>query len=1150
MIATSFAVWRPNEQPDGLAELLMQYPTASEDVISSAVGVFALPNGVPRTPTSLHAFTFTGQTGKRSYGAALWIGDEGVCLTVMGNSPFWQAFASFLLAACDPAIRTSIAVNFISETPDPRHGQGVRQISLGVTVTRPPLNALPLLDLPCRVFFESLGVDNAVFVVAAVLCERHVVLVSESLSLVSACAEILMMLCWPVLPQGVYVPMVPSSLAEIAGHPVPFLLGLHIDSLQQARPMLEPHTIIANLDIGTVQEAEATTVVMDARDTNKPVEKFTGFPHGRTLTKLKQRLQSALVGDDWQKGSASKKLRYTEADTTDHCSPKSLPALEQSPRALVPTAFSSNSSAFTLLRGRTSSNKTQQAGNKIWSDQVTEYTEHCMRAGTNGNEAFRLAFVNVLVEYIGDYVQYCNPSSNHGFDHRGFIKHLGSHPFYKLLVHSQGWNVYISKRIPPHRTEADARDFLLFDEFINAKRNRAIRIRKVPTPLLDLNLQTSENYNTVPLYSPSPVDGTSSRIFPAARAIQPMGTHYIPEFFQVKGSDAKVGEDIRTTVSMQSAIYCSWLATWTMMFKGEESPELAFAKVDMAQDVLNQIARSDKGRKGIKTPLDLVMSTLLRGIAEMNCPKSVQLDAAGKLYTWMQENDRLGSKTLGVFFEEFTTKLAASRLVATKDQPKPPRRETLSEEKVRFAKDHITKSMSEHHLIQLNDQRGFRIQLRLIACTTTEKCRNAEFVEDGFVDTCSVCGVGARQIKAMLDTRGSVVARLLLPDEIYKIVLTKEGAVDDVEVFLSCLWHFRRLNLFSRHLFVAFKFDSTKTFKDTVLEVVRSVYGPPQDEELTWRRLEQIRMHAIDCEQELARQHIKANDQADQWFLEKKFIQDLNEQAMSELIEMLKNDGAEKDRLKGELQRVQEEHDILLKCAATQLAEEQKQKEELKDEIRRIREERDLQQMGAPVRLSTELEARSCISSSLCSETRAHFVSADDIEFLTAEADAFYTPRDSNAEEDQEESEEGVQIVERNVEQNKELRVVHDTIATGDNMQNIDPDAGVPENDYISTPNISQHKSDENKAILETELDQVREVLHDSCQTRKHRSQSAGCGMRKLFRARWSRSKFSHEPRRSRLCGRRVNSGRVDLKKSISDEDDVEKTPRKRTTLS
>ena len=53
-------------------------------------------------------------------------------------------------------------------------------------------------------------------------------LVSPYPSQLTAAAETLLALLWPVGWLNVYVPLLPRSLIDVLGSPVPFLLGLHV----------------------------------------------------------------------------------------------------------------------------------------------------------------------------------------------------------------------------------------------------------------------------------------------------------------------------------------------------------------------------------------------------------------------------------------------------------------------------------------------------------------------------------------------------------------------------------------------------------------------------------------------------------------------------------------------------------------------------------------------------------------------------------------------------------------------------------------------------------------------------------------------------------------------------------------------------------
>lgn len=73
--------------------------------------------------------------------------------------------------------------------------------------------------------------DNILLLWNALLLERKIVLCSKHLSVLHPVAETLMTLLLPLHWQGVYIPVLPSSLWDVLDAPIPYVIGVHADYL-------------------------------------------------------------------------------------------------------------------------------------------------------------------------------------------------------------------------------------------------------------------------------------------------------------------------------------------------------------------------------------------------------------------------------------------------------------------------------------------------------------------------------------------------------------------------------------------------------------------------------------------------------------------------------------------------------------------------------------------------------------------------------------------------------------------------------------------------------------------------------------------------------------------------------------------------------
>ena len=113
---------------------------------------------------------------------------------------------------------------------------------------------LPVAELRLSALLGSLPDDQLLILFSAACVEQKIILVSAYASQLTAAAEALLALLWPLLWLNVYIPLLPRHLIEILGSPVPYLLGLHAATYAEAEALgLVPEdACIARLDLGRV----------------------------------------------------------------------------------------------------------------------------------------------------------------------------------------------------------------------------------------------------------------------------------------------------------------------------------------------------------------------------------------------------------------------------------------------------------------------------------------------------------------------------------------------------------------------------------------------------------------------------------------------------------------------------------------------------------------------------------------------------------------------------------------------------------------------------------------------------------------------------------------------------------------------------------
>ncbi|CAK4117470.1 unnamed protein product [Aphanomyces euteiches] len=150
-----------------------------------------------------------------------------------------------------------------------------------------PIGLLPdSLQTSAETLFSCLNVPNALNFLAAMLCERKVLLVSKHVSVLTTVAESVRELMRPLEWSHVFCPVLPASMAECVHCPTPFLFGVHPDVVSSLD--LEDSVVIVDLDADRVQCASSE---------GAPI---LPLPNAKELTtKLQVLLEPQVACSDW-----------------------------------------------------------------------------------------------------------------------------------------------------------------------------------------------------------------------------------------------------------------------------------------------------------------------------------------------------------------------------------------------------------------------------------------------------------------------------------------------------------------------------------------------------------------------------------------------------------------------------------------------------------------------------------------------------------------------------------------------------------------------------------------------------------------------------------------------------------------------------------
>ncbi|XP_019864258.1 PREDICTED: DENN domain-containing protein 5B [Amphimedon queenslandica] len=99
-----------------------------------------------------------------------------------------------------------------------------------ITWRLPGNEELPLCDYSFRAFFESISLKNVLQLLTCVLLEQQILLKANDFHQLMMCAECITALLFPYVWPHVFVPILPSSQHGFLDAPVPFLMGLRMNT--------------------------------------------------------------------------------------------------------------------------------------------------------------------------------------------------------------------------------------------------------------------------------------------------------------------------------------------------------------------------------------------------------------------------------------------------------------------------------------------------------------------------------------------------------------------------------------------------------------------------------------------------------------------------------------------------------------------------------------------------------------------------------------------------------------------------------------------------------------------------------------------------------------------------------------------------------
>jgi hypothetical protein len=162
------------------------------------------------------------------------------CLTIISHWPFFDVFKQFLKFIYQASLTPSplplerFICNFVDEIPLPPLGCANVVFKLDrqeFTLERPPPNKIDVIDVDPRVVYMQLSHDVVARVFSLLLLEQKVLMLSSRFTSLSDVGDTLLSYLQPLAWEHVYIPILPTRLSEFLNAPTPFLMGCHVQVL-------------------------------------------------------------------------------------------------------------------------------------------------------------------------------------------------------------------------------------------------------------------------------------------------------------------------------------------------------------------------------------------------------------------------------------------------------------------------------------------------------------------------------------------------------------------------------------------------------------------------------------------------------------------------------------------------------------------------------------------------------------------------------------------------------------------------------------------------------------------------------------------------------------------------------------------------------
>lgn len=212
-----------------------------------------------------YSFVLTGEDGKWTFGFVRWgkSPPTTTCLVMLSWLPWHDSFFKTLNYIHELTNKERDAQLFVTRFLEGMYETPIPEVGLPITVSYvvsakehefstpcPDHHKLPSIpeDRNLTEYFNAVDTGNMIALFASLLNERRIVMTSKRLSRLSACIQSANSLLYPMCWQHIFIPVLPRHMLDYLSAPMPYLIGVPIQTMERVRKHEIGEVVILDLD--------------------------------------------------------------------------------------------------------------------------------------------------------------------------------------------------------------------------------------------------------------------------------------------------------------------------------------------------------------------------------------------------------------------------------------------------------------------------------------------------------------------------------------------------------------------------------------------------------------------------------------------------------------------------------------------------------------------------------------------------------------------------------------------------------------------------------------------------------------------------------------------------------------------------------------